>query len=327
PGGCAIGDRPIDLHLKGLAALGADVHIKRGCVVATAKKLQGAKISLVGPRGPTVTGTANIMAAATLARGQTTIVGAAREPEIVDVGRFLIAMGARIDGLGTSTIEIDGVEQLGGATHRVIPDRIEAATLLIAAAITRGSIEATGVISHHLEALLETLDRAGAEINRRDEQVTLSMNRRPRPLRIAADAYPGIPTDVQAQLMALLTVASGTSTIRDNVFPERFAHVNELNRLGAAIAHRSDGATISGVSSLHGTTVTASDLRASAALVLAGLAARGTTIVRRIEHLDRGYERLEEKLARLGARIERITESDGQLSHHDLPVDNSLAAA
>lgn len=327
PGGCAIGERPIDLHLKGLAALGAEVCIVHGQVIATAKRLHGARVALAGPRGPTVTGTANVMAAATLARGHTTIVGAAREPEIVDLGRFLIAMGARIEGLGTSTIEIDGVEQLGGAAHRMIPDRIEAATLLIAAAITRGSIEVTGVIPHHLEALLETLDRAGAEINRGDQHVTLSMNRRPRPLRIAADAYPGIPTDVQAQLMALLTMASGTSTIRDNVFPERLAHVDALNRLGAAIAHRIDGTTISGVSSLHGTTVTASDLRASAALVLAGLAARGTTIVRRIEHLDRGYERLEVKLARLGARIERIPESNGQLSHHDLPVENSLAAA
>jgi UDP-N-acetylglucosamine 1-carboxyvinyltransferase len=327
PGGCAIGDRPIDLHLKGLAALGADVRIERGHVIATVRRLRGARVSLAGPRGPTVTGTANVMAAATLARGHTTIVGAAREPEIVDLGRFLIAMGAKIEGLGTSTIEFDGVDQLGGANHGVMPDRIEAATLLIAAAITRGSIDVTGVVPHHLRAVLDVLAASGAEIQIVRDRISLSMNHRPRSVQIAADSYPGIPTDVQAQLTALMAVADGTSTIRDNVFPARFAHLSQLSRLGAAIERRGDRATVAGGAWLHGTTVTAADLRASAALVLAGLAARETTIVRRIEHLDRGYERLEAKLAGLGARIDRLVERGRRLSDRDPQIAHSLVAA
>jgi UDP-N-acetylglucosamine 1-carboxyvinyltransferase len=289
--------------------------------------LRGARIPLAGPCGPTVTGTANVMAAATLAHGHTTILGAAREPEIVNLGRFLIAMGARIEGLGTSTIEIDGVEQLGGAEHRVIPDRIEAATLLIAAAITSGSVEVTGVIPSHLAAVVDTLSAAGAEIETGTDRIQLSMNRRPRSFHAVASPFPAVPTDIQAQLTALAAIADGMSSIRDEVFQDRFEHLRELNRLGAAIERRGGRAVVSGVSSLSGTTITASDLRASAALVLAGLAARGTTVVRRIEHLDRGYERLEEKLVQFGARIERLAENDRTLSQPGSPIAHSLAAA
>ena len=235
PGGCQIGARPVDLHLKGLAALGADVRIEQGYVVAQAKRLRGARISLAGPRGPTVTGTANVMAAATLARGHTTISGAACEPEIVDLGNFLNAMGAKIEGLGTSIIEITGVEQLGGASYRVIPDRIEAATLLIAAAMTRGSIQVTGVIPEHLNSVLRTLYVAGAELETCLDRISLSMPDRPRPFNFTAAPYPGIATDVQAQLLALATLASGESRLTDDVFPDRFQHVGELVRMGASI--------------------------------------------------------------------------------------------
>jgi UDP-N-acetylglucosamine 1-carboxyvinyltransferase len=307
PGGCAIGTRPVDLHLKGLAALGADIRIEQGYVVARATRLHGAKMSLAGPRGPTVTGTANVMAAATIARGHSTILGAACEPEIADLGQFLIAMGAKIDGLGTATIEIDGVEQLDGAAHRVIPDRIEAATLLIAAAITRGSIEVTGVIPGQMSAVLTALDAAGAELQIGPNRIGIALNDRPRPFRASAAPYPGVPTDVQAQLTALASVGTDTSYVRDQVFPLRFQHIGELNRLGAAIDRRGNCAIVTGVQSLCGGQVTASDLRASAAFVLAGLAARGTTVVHGIEHLDRGYERFEAKLNSLGARIERVT--------------------
>jgi UDP-N-acetylglucosamine 1-carboxyvinyltransferase len=326
PGGCAIGTRPIDLHLKGLAALGAGLRIDRGYVVARANRLRGARLSLAGPRGPTVTGTANVMAAATLARGHTTILDAACEPEIVDLGQFLIAIGAKIEGLGTATIEIDGVEQLGGAEYRVIPDRIEAATLLIAAAITRGSIEVTGVIPEQMSAVLAALDAAGAELEIGADRIGLFMHERPRPFRASAGPYPGVPTDVQAQLTALAAVGTGTSGIRDQVFPSRFQHVGELNRLGAAINRRGNRAIVRGVPALCGSEVMASDLRASAALVLAGLAAHGKTVVRGIEHLDRGYERLDEKLNRLGARIERITRDNRAEKVARRAVPSPLAA-
>lgn len=327
PGGCTIGTRPIDLHLKGLAALGADLRIEQGYVVARAKQLHGARMSLTGPRGPTVTGTANVMAAATLARGHTTILGAACEPEIADLGQFLIAMGAKIEGLGTATIEIDGVNQLGGADHRVIPDRVEAATLLIAAAITRSSIELTGVIPRQMSAVLAALDTAGAALEIGADRIGLVMNDRPRPFRASASPYSGVPTDVQAQLTALAAVGTGTSWIRDQVFPSRFRHVGELNRLGAAIDRRGNRAIVTGVQSLCGCEVTASDLRASAALVLAGLTARETTVVRGIEHLDRGYERLDEKLNSLGARIDRVTLEDRAMKERAPRPDRSPIAA
>jgi UDP-N-acetylglucosamine 1-carboxyvinyltransferase len=320
PGGCAIGCRPVDLHLKGLTALGADICIDRGYVIARAKRLRGARISLAGPRGPTVTGTANVMAAAALARGHTTITAAAREPEIADLGHFLNALGAKIEGLGTSTINVTGVEQLGGADYRVIPDRIETATLLIAAAITRGSIQVAGVVPGHLTAVLRTLVAAGAALEVGADRVSLSMNGRPRSFNAIARPYPGIPTDVQAQLMSLAALAGGASRLADRVFPERFQHVPELIRLGAAIERRGDRAIVMGIDSLVGTEVTASDLRASAALVLAGLAARGTTILRRIDHLDRGYERLDAKLNQLGARIERMADNDSAPGERRRPL-------
>ncbi len=308
PGGCNIGHRPVDVHLNGLAALGADFRLEHGFVVATARRLTGADVDLSGPRGPTVTGTANVMCAAVLARGLTTIRHAAMEPEVVDLGNFLVALGARIDGLGTSTIEIWGSEQLGGATHRLIPDRIEAATLLMAAVATGGSATVVGVVPEHLGSVLAALRAAGARIDVDRDRVSISTSGRLRALDLVAEPYPGVPTDVQAQWTALACLAEGTSRVQDRVFPGRFLHVAELNRLGAKIVCQNGTATVAGVTHLSGAPVTAGDLRASAALVLAGLAAEGRTVVDQIHHLDRGYERLDDKLQKLGARIERVTD-------------------
>ncbi len=306
PGGCNIGPRPVDLHLKGLAALGANLRIEQGCVVARARQLTGTTIRLSGPQGPTVTGTANVMSAAVLARGETAIVGAAVEPEVVDLGDFLNRMGAQITGLGTPKLHIRGVEQLRGTTYRVIPDRIEAATLLLAAAITRGSVTVVGVVPEHLRAVLAKLRAAGFRLDVCGDRVTLAADGPPRPVEITALPYPGVPTDVQAQWMALLSLAPGKSTVRDRVFPTRFMHAAELNRLGAHIETYDGMALVTGVRHLSGASVTASDLRASAALVLAGLAAGGETILRCVRHLDRGYEQLDQKLIRLGADIRRV---------------------
>lgn len=306
PGGCNIGDRPVDIHLRGLAALGADLRLDRGYIVATARQLRGATIDLHGPLGPTVTGTANVLCAAVLAQGRTIIQHAACEPEVVDLGHCLIAMGARIDGLGTSTLEITGVDRLHGTRYRVIPDRIEAATLLLAAAITGGSATITGVAPDHLVTVLDKLRQSGAKIEIGPNIVSITANGRPRPVDIAAEPYPGVPTDLQAQWTALMALADGQSTVEDRVFPTRFRHIAELNRLGARIECHSPQARITGVGHLSGASVTASDLRASAALILAGLAAHGTTTVHAIGHLDRGYERLDHKLAQLGAQIERV---------------------
>ena len=306
PGGCNIGNRPVDLHLKGLAALGASLRLEHGCVVATARRLTGATIELAGPNGPTVTGTANVMSAAALARGVTIIRRAAVEPEIVDLGNFLIALGARITGLGTSTIRIEGVDRLGGATHRLIPDRIEAATLLMAAAITGGSATVVGAVPEHLGEVLAKLRAAGAQIDVAGDRVSIAAARPLRAVDVVAEPYPGIPTDVQAQWTALACVADGVSTVRDRVFPARLLHVPELNRLGAKITWNADTASVTGVRCLSAAGVTARDLRASAALVLAALAAEGRTTVDHIHHLDRGYERLDRKLRQLGARIQRI---------------------
>jgi len=305
PGGCDIGDRPVDLHLRGLEALGADLRLDRGYIVATAPSLRGAAIDLGGPLGPTVTGTANVLCAATLAQGSTTIQNAAREPEIVDLGHCLIAMGAKIHGLGTSTLEIMGVERLEGARYRVIPDRIEVATLLLAAAITGGSATVTHARADHLAAVLEKLDAAGMRLHTTADAITIAADGPPRPIDIAAEPYPGIPTDVQAQWTAFMALARGQCTVEDHVFPTRFRHVAELGRLGAHIECHGPKATIVGVPCLSGASVTASDLRASAALILAGLAACGTTVIHAVGHLDRGYERLDCKLAELGARITR----------------------
>lgn len=306
PGGCRIGDRPVDLHLRGLAALGAELKVHHGYVIARASRLVGAQVDLCGRRGPTVTGTANVLSAAVLAQGTTTITGAAVEPEIVDLGQFLNAMGARICGLGTSTLRIEGVRRLTGVRHQVIPDRIEIATLMLAAAITRGQVTVTGVVPQHVASIVTLLRQAGAEVETGDDHIAIDASRPLRPIDIAARPYPGIPTDVQAQWMALSTVLPGSAVVRDEVFPGRFSHVDELRRLGARIERRGAAAVVSGVPWLTGAIVTASDLRASAALVLAGLAARGRTVVEEIQHLDRGYEGLDQKLTALGARVERI---------------------
>lgn len=305
PGGCNIGPRPVDLHLRGLAALGADLRLEHGYVVAEARRLVGASVCLAGPRGPTVTGTANVLCAAVLAQGDTTITGAAAEPEIVDLGRLLERMGARIEGLGTSTIRVVGVKELGGAEHRIIPDRIEAATLLLAAAVTGGTATVTHVRPEQLAGVLDRFEAAGARIQSGPDRVSMAAPQRPQPIEVVARPYPGVPTDLQAQFMAWLSLAQGRSLVRDEVFPARFLHVAELNRLGARIDARDGTAIVEGVERLTGAAVRACDLRASAALVLAGLAAEGETRVHHAEHLDRGYERLDQKLARLGAQIAR----------------------
>jgi len=305
PGGCNIGERPVDLHLAGLAALGAEIRIERGYVIAEAGRLRGARIDLRGPHGPTVTGTANVMSAATLAAGTTTIHGAAQEPEIVDLGEFLIAAGAEISGLGTDTIQITGARQLCGVRHEVIPDRVETATLLIAAAMTQGTVSVVGARPDHLTAVVEALSAAGADVACGSDKITVHAGDRPRAIDVIARPYPGIPTDVQAQLMALCALADGQSAIIDDVFPERMLHVAQLNRLGARIERQGKMTIVQGVRHLAGGIATSTDLRASAALVLAGLAGREDTIIQQPGHLDRGYERLEAKLASLGADVSR----------------------
>lgn len=314
PGGCNIGDRPIDLHLKGLRALGAEIRVERGYVIAEARRLRGASIFLGGPFGSTVTGTCNVMAAAALAEGITTIEAAACEPEVADLGRFLNAMGARITGLGTPFLTIEGVERLQGTLHTVIPDRIEAATLMMAAALTGGEVELENVQSAHLTAVLEKLREIGVEV-RATPQGTMVIRRSGplKPTDCVTQPYPGLPTDVQAQLMALLIRAEGISIVTDKVFPDRFLHAPELVRMGASIRREGSSAIITGVPNLSGACVMASDLRASAALVIAALAAEGETVIRRIYHLDRGYERLEMKLNQLGARIQRLSDAPEHL--------------
>jgi UDP-N-acetylglucosamine 1-carboxyvinyltransferase len=304
PGGCDIGDRPVDLHLRGLAALGADLRLEHGCIVATVRRLRGADIDLRGPHGPTVTGTANALSAAVLARGRTIINSAAREPEIVDLGNMLTAMGARITGLGTSQLEIDGVDQLRGCRWRLIPDRIEAATFLLAAAITGGEATATGAEPEHMAAVLVALEASGAAVDVKGDSVTVQAASRVRPVNVSAEPYPGLPTDLQAHWTAYMATAAGPSRIADRVFPMRWGHVAELRRLGADIQCQPGGVRIAGHACYHGAEVVASDLRASAALILAALAARGTSVIHAADHLERGYERLDRKLAQLGARIE-----------------------
>ncbi|HVX11141.1 MAG TPA: UDP-N-acetylglucosamine 1-carboxyvinyltransferase [Pirellulales bacterium] len=306
PGGCRIGDRPIDLHLRGLAALGAEIAIQRGHVVARAKRLRGARIDLTGPRGPTVTGTANLLSAAVLARGTTVLTGAAREPEIVDLGRFLESLGAIIDGLGTDTITVRGVAGLGGGDYTILPDRIETATLLLAAAVTRGAVLLTGAAPEQLTAVLDCLCRAGAAVETTATSIRLAMSGPPVATSVVAQPYPGFPTDVQAQWTALMCLSEGVATIRDDVFPQRFSHVAELRRLGGQLMRRGAAVRVTGVEAFCGGTVAACDLRASAALVLAGLAGHGETRIRRAYHLDRGYECYQEKLTALGAKIARI---------------------
>jgi UDP-N-acetylglucosamine 1-carboxyvinyltransferase len=303
PGGCAIGPRPIDQHLKGLARLGAEIAIENGYVVARASRLKGARITtdLV-----TVTGTENLMMAAVLASGTTVIENAAREPEIGDLAALLTAMGARIHGAGTDRIEIEGVTELGGATHRVLPDRIEAGTLIVAGAITGGDVTVTDLVPEHLSAVLAKLEECGVSVEVGPNRVRVRGPERPQPADVITSPFPGFPTDMQAQVMTLLGLADGQSRVTETIFENRFMHVAELDRMGARIETDGSTAIIRGVPYYQGAQVMASDLRASAALVLAGLAARGRTVISRVYHLDRGYERMEAKLVGLGAHIERL---------------------
>ena len=302
PGGCAIGGRPIDLHLRGLERLGAEITLAQGYVEARAARLKGARVvfDLV-----TVTGTENLMMAATLAEGTTILENAAREPEVSDLARLLTAMGARIRGAGTERIEIEGARDLGGARHRIIPDRVEAGTFLVAGAITRGDVTVRPVVPDHLTAVLDKLEATGAQLDVGTDRIRVRADARPRSTDVVTNPFPGFATDMQAQMMALLGLAEGSSIVTETVFENRFMHAAELRRLGASIETEGSRAVIRGVSAYQGAPVMATDLRASASLVLAGLAARGTTEVSRVYHLDRGYEAMEQKLAGLGARIRR----------------------
>lgn len=309
PGGCVIGVRPVDLHLKGLAKLGARIQVKEGYVIADGRRLRGTHMYLGGAFGSSVLATGNVMMAATMARGTTVIENAACEPEVVDLARFLIKMGAKIKGEGSPYLEITGVKELHGAEYEVIPDRIEAATLIMAAGVTRGEVLVKKARAEHMMAVLEKLQEAGMDLKiARDSILVRRSSRRFKPTDVVTLPYPGFPTDVQAQFMTLMSITDGISVITEKIYPDRFMHVAELNRMGAQVKREGPYAVVHGTKQLSGAPVMASDLRASAALVLAGLVARGKTEVSRIYHLDRGYERLEEKLKILGAKIERVKE-------------------
>jgi UDP-N-acetylglucosamine 1-carboxyvinyltransferase len=302
PGGCAIGSRPVDLHIKGLQAMGAEIHIEHGYIHAKAKRLKGARIffDLVS-----VTGTENLMMAAALAEGVTVLENAAREPEVVDLALCLNSMGAQIKGAGSDTITITGVTQLHGASHRIMPDRIESGTFLVAAAATGGNITLTDTRSDILENILEKLHEAGAIIEVSGTSINLQMNQRPNSVNLRTAPYPAFPTDMQAQFMALNSIANGSAMVVETIFENRFMHVQELRRLGAQIAVEGNTAVIKGCDHLEGAAIMATDLRASACLVIAGLVAKGETVIDRIYHLDRGYEHIEAKLSGLGANIRR----------------------
>lgn len=304
PGGCAIGQRPVDQHIQGLAALGADIRMEHGFVVAKAKRLKG---TVIRTDMVTVTGTENLMMAAVLAEGRTVLENAAREPEVVDLAELLIKMGAKIQGHGTDRIVIEGVATLRGAEHRVTPDRIEAGSFLCAVGAAGGDIMLRGAAPETMGATLSKLQEAGLEISTGPDWIRAVMKTRPRAVDVRTHEYPGFATDMQAQLMALDTIAEGTSVIVETIFENRFMHVQELRRLGANIDIDGHTAVVRGVTKLSGATVMATDLRASASLVIAGLAAEGETFVERIYHLDRGYERMEDKLRQLGANIERLS--------------------
>jgi len=306
PGGCVIGDRPIDLHLKGFEALGAAVRVESGDIKVFAPKLCGAVIDMHGRFGPTVLGTDNVMMAAVLANGVTVIDGAAQEPEVVDLAAFLNKMGAKIEGAGTRRIIIEGVSELHGAEHRVIPDRIEAGTFLVAGAIAGKGVTVKRVEPEHVRTITDALAKCGFPIEVKDDAVSILPNGDASALELTTEPYPGFPTDMQAQMCALLSTSKGTSSVTDNVFPQRYMHVAELKRMGAQVELEDATAVIDGVGGLLGAPVMASDLRASAALVLAGLKADGITEVSRVYHIDRGYEHLDEKLSELGAHIERV---------------------
>ncbi|NBT65280.1 MAG: UDP-N-acetylglucosamine 1-carboxyvinyltransferase [Betaproteobacteria bacterium] len=303
PGGCAIGQRPVDQHVKGLQAMGAEIRIEHGYLNATASRLHGARIvtDMV-----TVTGTENLMMAAVLAQGTTLIENAAREPEVVDLARLLVKMGASIEGIGTDRLRIEGVETLSGTSYQVMPDRIEAGTFLCAAAACGGRIRLEAAEPSSMDATLEKLRDAGAKIRSGDDWIELEMPSRPRAVNLRTAPYPGFATDMQAQFMALNAIADGTSVIHETIFENRFMHVLELNRLGANIQIEGNTAIVKGVPALSGATVMATDLRASAGLVIAGMVARGPTTIERIYHLDRGYEAMERKLQALGAQLERL---------------------
>jgi len=340
PGGCAIGQRPIDLHLRGLQALGATLTMESGDVVLTApcdasgrRRLRGASVFLGGPFGSTVLGTANVMSAAALASGRTIIESAACEPEIVDLADMLNAMGARITGAGSPRLTIEGVERLGGVTHEVIPDRIEAGTFMMSAAITGGKLRLTNCPLDAMAAVLDRLSEMGVAVtpigptgDPMRTECEVSAPERLRPVVVTTQPHPGFPTDLQAQTLALLTLADGHSVITEKIFPERFLHVAELTRMGARVFRQGPTAVISGVERLVGAPVMASDLRASASLVLAGLAAMGETTILRVYHLDRGYERLELALNTVGARIERLDDQDLDIAAEG-PTPESLLAS
>jgi UDP-N-acetylglucosamine 1-carboxyvinyltransferase len=306
PGGCVIGDRPIDLHLKGFEALGAAVRVEAGDIKVFAPKLTGASIDMRGKFGPTVLGTDNVIMAAVLADGVTVIEGAAGEPEVVDLANFLNKMGAKIDGAGTHRIVIEGVRELHGAEHRVISDRIEAGTFLVAGAIAGEGVTVKRVEPEHVSAVTDALAKCGYAVDIAGDSISVLPNGEASALEIVTEPYPGFPTDMQAQMCALLSTSRGTSSVTENIFPQRYMHVAELKRMGAKVHLEGATAVIEGVDSLLGAPVMASDLRASAALVLAGLKADGVTEVSRVYHIDRGYEHLDEKLQELGAHIERV---------------------
>jgi UDP-N-acetylglucosamine 1-carboxyvinyltransferase len=303
PGGCAIGSRPVDIHIKGLQAMGATIFIEHGYIHAQAKRLKGARIlfDIVS-----VTSTENLMMAAALAEGVTVLENAAREPEVVDLAHCLIAMGAKIEGAGSHTIVITGVDRLHGAAHRIMPDRIESGTFLVAAAATGGSIVLRDTRADILDSVLEKLAEAGAHIRSDSESIQLNMTGRPRSVNVRTAPYPAFPTDMQAQFMALNVIADSSAMVVETIFENRFMHVQELRRLGARIDVEGNTALVHGVDHLEGATVMATDLRASACLVIAGLVAQGETVIDRIYHLDRGYEHIEIKLSQLGANIFRI---------------------
>lgn len=304
PGGCAIGQRPVDQHIKGLKTLSADIEIEHGFVVAKAERLKGASIrtDMV-----TVGGTEQFLMAASLASGTTVLENAAQEPEVYDLAEMLNSMGAKISGHGTSRITIEGVDKLHGTDYSIMPDRIEAGTFLCCVGATGGTLELTNALPHTMDCILEKLTEAGLEIEVKENSIKATMNRRPKPVSIVTKEYPGFPTDMQAQFMALNALADGESTIDERIFENRFMHVPELNRMGADINVIENKAQIHGIERLQGAKVMATDLRASASLIIAALAAEGDTIIDRIYHLDRGYYKIEEKLKKVGADIERIS--------------------
>ncbi len=309
PGGCAIGDRPINLHVQGLQGLGAEAELSNGDVLLKAKRLTGAELFLGGPFGSTVTGTANVMMAACLAQGTTVIEAAACEPEVTDLANFLNACGARISGQGSPRITVEGVDRLNGCEYTIIPDRIEAGTFIMAGAITNGEVRLRNCRLEHLLAVVDRLRQIGVMVERDGDEVVVSSARRLEPTDVTSQPYPGFPTDMQAQIMALLSLADGNSIITEKIYPDRFMHVAELNRLGAKLRKEGPTVIVEGVKRLIGAPVMASDLRASAALVLAGLVAKGETRVNRVYHIDRGYDRIERKMQLLGADIKRLPDS------------------